>query len=449
MSAESLIDRGFDPTVAKSVAESLSSDKLQILTEIDDRAITGLKDCGTDKQLTVIKQFAKHDLEYVANKSAYILGVLKEYRRKQKDSFFNPTATVFAPNMQKIKEILDRTGYSLEVSVGVRKYGGPPPDFSGDAPQGCEIYVGKLPKDTYEDELITLFETVGTLYDVRLMVDPFTGMNKGFAFITFCDKATMKEAVKQLDGHELKGKALSVNVSVPNIRLFIGNIPKSKSKEDIMEEFSKHTENLNEVIVYASPGDNHKNRGFCFLEYKDHASAASAKWKLNSGKIRIFNCEIIVDWADVEEDADDEAMAKVKCLFVKNLKEETSEEKVRELFEVYGKLEKLKKMKDYSFVFFEERDDAIKAMENLHLHEVGGNPIDVKLARPLMDKKKRNEMLKKRSERINNLIAQKGGMRRGGGGDYYGHGGGYGGGGYGGDYYGGGYGGGGPHDLQR
>merc|ERR1719402_2181121 len=131
-----------------------------------------------------------------------------------------------------------------------------------------------------------------------------------------------------------------------------------------------------------------------------------AKVKFNSGKIRIFNCEIIVDWADVEEDADEEAMAKVKCLFVKNLKEQTSEEKLRELFEQYGKIEKLKKMKDYSFVFFEERDDAIKAMENLNLQEVEGNSIDVKLARPLMDKKKRNDMLRKRTERINNLIAQ-------------------------------------------
>ena len=48
-------------------------------------------------------------------------------------------------------------------------------------------------------------------------------------------------------------------------------------------------------------------------------------------------------------------------------------------------------------------------MENLHLTEVDGVSIDIKLARPLMDKKKRTDMLKKREVRINNLIAQKGG----------------------------------------
>ena len=46
----------------------------------------------------------------------------------------------------------------------------------------------------------------------------------------------------QLDNYELKpGKKLKVNVSVANLRLFVGNIPKSKSKDEIMEEFKKLT----------------------------------------------------------------------------------------------------------------------------------------------------------------------------------------------------------------
>ena len=46
----------------------------------------------------------------------------------------------------------------------------------------------------------------------------------------------------QLDGHEIKkGKKLKVNISIANQRLFVGNIPKSKTKEEILEEFSKKT----------------------------------------------------------------------------------------------------------------------------------------------------------------------------------------------------------------
>ena len=44
----------------------------------------------------------------------------------------------------------------------------------------------------------------------------------------------------QLNSLEIaEGKALKVNVSVPNTRLFVGNIPKSKSREDIANEFEK------------------------------------------------------------------------------------------------------------------------------------------------------------------------------------------------------------------
>ena len=44
----------------------------------------------------------------------------------------------------------------------------------------------------------------------------------------------------QLDNYEIKpGKRLKINISVANVRLFVGNIPKSKSKDEIMEEFVK------------------------------------------------------------------------------------------------------------------------------------------------------------------------------------------------------------------
>lgn len=52
---------------------------------------------------------------------------------------------------------------------------------------------------------------------------------------------TMFDGV-QYDGYEIrKGKPLKVNISVPNLRLFVGNIPKSKSREEIFQEFSKLT----------------------------------------------------------------------------------------------------------------------------------------------------------------------------------------------------------------
>ena len=41
-----------------------------------------------------------------------------------------------------------------------------------------QVFCGKIPKDMYEDELIPLFEKCGTVWDLRLMMDPMTGLNR-------------------------------------------------------------------------------------------------------------------------------------------------------------------------------------------------------------------------------------------------------------------------------
>ncbi|VDK60345.1 unnamed protein product, partial [Gongylonema pulchrum] len=84
---------------------------------------------------------------------------------------------------------------------------------------------------------------------------------------------------ESFDGYEIMpGKNLKVNVSVANTRLFIGNIPKSKSKEEILAEFKELTEGVTDCIIYSSPdaGENRKNRGFCFIDFCDHKAASDA-----------------------------------------------------------------------------------------------------------------------------------------------------------------------------
>ena len=51
---------------------------------------------------------------------------------------------------------------------------------------------------------------------------------------------------------------------------------------------------------------------------------------------------------------------------MRNLKSDVTEEQLKEQFEPYGKIERVKKIKDYGFIHFEDRDDAVKAMEDLN-----------------------------------------------------------------------------------
>lgn len=50
----------------------------------------------------------------------------------------------------------------------------------------------------YEDELIPLFEKCGAIWDLRLMMDPMTGTNRGYAFVTFTTRDSAYNAVKEV-----------------------------------------------------------------------------------------------------------------------------------------------------------------------------------------------------------------------------------------------------------
>lgn len=76
--------------------------------------------------------------------------------------------------------------------------------------------------------------------------------------------------------------------------------------------FSFLIEGLQEVILYQQPDDKKKNRGFCFLEYEDHKSAAQARRRLMSGKVKVWGNPVTVEWADPVAEPDPEVMAKVR-----------------------------------------------------------------------------------------------------------------------------------------
>ncbi|KJH52393.1 hnRNP-R, Q splicing factor family [Dictyocaulus viviparus] len=452
-----LISQQMKQSVAEAMMKLFDSG-FMAAEDVDERAVEMMNSFPEDQARYVVEQLKESRLFGVQNKAQYLMSLMRNFRdriRNQGPQSVMAGKLITGPDPEKMAEILKRTGYSLEITVGQRKYGGPCPDWdgppTGPAGQGHEVYVGHIPHELFEDSIVPLFETCGKIWDLRLMMDPMTGKNRGYAFLTFCEKASAAEAAKKYDGHEiLPGKALKVNVSVANTRLFLGNIPKSKTKAEILEELKKHAEGVTDVIVYTIPDatERHKNRGFCFVDFADHKTASDAKRKIQQHKVRPFNSELVVDWAEQQDEPDEETMNKVKVLYVRNLKECVSEDKLKEIFGTFGEIERIKKIKDYAFVHFKERDPCVKALEEWNGKELEGVVIDCSLAKPQTEKKKKPI----RGRGMGMGMGYGGGPGGFGGGrgrannmypnmgyDDYGYGGGYGmGGGYG--DYGGGYG---------
>ncbi|KAM6960257.1 putative RNA-binding protein 46 [Tautogolabrus adspersus] len=282
-------------------------------------------------------------------------------------------------------DLMEKTGYDMVQENGQRKFGGPPPGWEGPAPpRGCEVFVGKILRDMYEDELVPLFERAGRIYEFRLMME-FSGENRGYAFVMYTNREAAQRAIQMLDNYEIRpGKFIGVCVSLDNCRLFIGSIPKDKRKDEIMDEMKKVTDGVVDVIVYPSSTDKSRNRGFAFVEYESHKAAAMARRKLIPGTFQLWGHSIQVDWAEPEKDVDEEVMQRVRVLYVRNLMLNTTEETLRHEFSSFkpGSVERVKKLTDYAFVHYRCRDDALAALSLMNGAVIDGASVEVTLAKP-------------------------------------------------------------------
>ncbi|XP_056418152.1 probable RNA-binding protein 46 isoform X1 [Hyla sarda] len=298
----------------------------------------------------------------------------------------NCKSNIGTQNEAALLALMEKTGYSMVQENGQRKFGGPPPGWEGPPPpRGCEVFVGKIPRDMYEDELVPVFERAGKIYEFRLMME-FSGENRGYAFVMYTSKDDALLAIRMLNNYEIRpGKFIGVCVSLDNCRLFIGGIPKEKKKEDIMDEMKKVAEGVVDVIVYPSATDKTKNRGFAFVEFETHRAAAMARRKLIPGTFQLWGNTIQVDWADPEKEVDEETMQRVKVLYVRNLMISTTEETIKAEFNKFkpGSVDRVKKLRDYAFVHFYQREDAVTAMSVMNGRCIDGANIEVTLAKPV------------------------------------------------------------------
>ncbi|XP_015923223.1 probable RNA-binding protein 46 isoform X2 [Parasteatoda tepidariorum] len=280
--------------------------------------------------------------------------------------------------------LMEKTGYNIVQENGQRKYGPPPGWIGPPPPKGSEIFIGKLPRDVFEHELVPLCEQFGNIYELRLMME-YNGGNRGYAFVTFTNNEDALKAIKGLDDYEIRpNRHIGVCKSVDNCRLFIGGIPKDKSKEEILNEISKFTDGVSKVILYSSIADKTKNRGFAFVEYESHRAAAMARRKLISNSVKLFDHEIAVDWAQPEAQVEDETMKRVKVLYVRNLSALTTEDQLLRLFSMGGvlRVERVKKMRDFAFIHYSKREDAENALKQLDGCVFDGCTLEVTWAKP-------------------------------------------------------------------
>lgn len=77
------------------------------------------------------------------------------------------------------------------------------------------IFVGNLSFGATESSIRSLFEGYGTVERASLVTDRDTGRSRGFAFVEMSNATEAETAINALNGTELDGRALNVNLAKP------------------------------------------------------------------------------------------------------------------------------------------------------------------------------------------------------------------------------------------
>ncbi|ORY94147.1 hypothetical protein BCR43DRAFT_495942 [Syncephalastrum racemosum] len=75
------------------------------------------------------------------------------------------------------------------------------------------IYVGNMPFNLTEGDIICIFSQYGEIFNIELIRDKYDGKSKGFAFLQYEDQRSAVLAVDNLNGSDILGRTIRVDHS--------------------------------------------------------------------------------------------------------------------------------------------------------------------------------------------------------------------------------------------
>lgn len=76
-----------------------------------------------------------------------------------------------------------------------------------------KVFVGGLSWNTTEEGMSSAFADCGSVQEVKIILDRETGRSRGFGFVTYGSEEEANRAVKEMDGRELDGRTIRVNIA--------------------------------------------------------------------------------------------------------------------------------------------------------------------------------------------------------------------------------------------
>lgn len=239
----------------------------------------------------------------------------------------------------------------------------------------ASLYVGDLIQDVTEAMLFEKFSQIGPVLSIRVCRDVVTRRSLGYAYVNFQNPADAEKAIDQLNFEPIKGEKpmrIMWTQRDPSLRksgvgnIFIKNLDKNIDNKALCETFGAFGKILSCKIAQDDKG---KSLGYGFVHYEKQESADASIMQLN-GKLlndkQVFVGPFI---PKKERDRATEGKRKFTNLYIKHIRDDVSDDQLKELFSKYGSISSVYLQKDsdgrsrkFGFVSFEDPESANAAM---------------------------------------------------------------------------------------
>uniref|UniRef100_A0A8D3CN61 Polyadenylate-binding protein n=1 Tax=Scophthalmus maximus TaxID=52904 RepID=A0A8D3CN61_SCOMX len=278
----------------------------------------------------------------------------------------------------------------------------------------ASLYVGDLHPDITEAMLYEKFSPAGPVLSIRVCRDMITRRSLGYAYVNFSQPADAERALDTMNFDVVKGKPIRIMWSQrdPSLRksgvgnVFIKNLDKSIDNKALYDTFSAFGNILSCKVVC----DENGSKGYAFVHFETQDAADRAIEKMNG--MLLNDRKVFVGRFKSRKEREAELGAKAKeftNVYIKNFGDDMNDERLKELFDKYGKTLSVRVMMDHTgksrgfgFVSYEKHEDANKAVEDMNGTELNGKTVFVGRAQKKMERqaelKRKFELLKQ--ERI-------------------------------------------------
>jgi len=267
------------------------------------------------------------------------------------------------------------------------------------------IFVNHLAKAIDNKQLYDTFSLFGNILSCKVATNA-KGERLGYGFVHYETEEQAKLAIEKVDGKVIAGEKVAVSFFKGKkerggankntfTNVFVKNLPGDITKDALDSAFSKFGQITSSVV---NPSKEDSSKAFGFINFATAEEASAAVEGMNNEELQ--GRKLYVSRAQKKEEREKELrerfeQAKLERakkyagvnLFVKNLSDETDDEKLSQEFSKYGQISSVKVMRDaagksrgFGFVCFQSPEDATKAVTAMNGCMLDGKPLYVALA---------------------------------------------------------------------